>query len=252
MRALADGRVLGRTRISGDSDDGGRTDREGYYRFEAAYEVLAADDTMRVPLGRYPDLEMAELLYQGVMLHLGLPFSRRARDASWGNLVVIGSTDRYEFHAYDGSGGSLVRIVRRDHAYRVPTRDEVTAATEEFIEDEVPEQHASMVRGAVAEAPMVEMLPAFRAVLGDALGHLWVEEYVLAGAGATGAPVGNSSAAEAAAPLWTVFDPEGRALGFVETPAGLTLFEIGADYVLGLATDELGIERVQVWALERG
>ena len=34
-------------------------------------------------------------------------------------------------------------------------------------------------------------------------------------------------------PLWTVFDPEGQVLGFVETPAGLRIYEIGEDYILG-------------------
>ena len=72
----------------------------------------------------------------------------------------------------------------------------------------------------------------------DALGHLWVREYDLPDA-------------DRPAPLWTVFDPDGHALGFVETPAGLSVLEIGADYILGLATDEIGIERIQVCALER-
>ena len=53
------------------------------------------------------------------------------------------------------------------------------------------------------------------------------------------------------APLWTVFDPGGQALGFIETPDGLTIYEIGAEYLLGQATDEMGVESVQVWALER-
>ena len=41
-------------------------------------------------------------------------------------------------------------------------------------------------------------------------------------------------------------------LGFVETPAGLQdIYEIGEDYILGRATDELGVEYVQVWSLSR-
>ena len=49
----------------------------------------------------------------------------------------------------------------------------------------------------------------------------------------------------------TVFDPDGRVLGFLETPAGLAIFEIGDDYILGLARDDLGVQSVQVWPLER-
>ena len=54
-----------------------------------------------------------------------------------------------------------------------------------------------------------------------------------------------------AGPLWTVFAPDGHVLGFVETPPGLHIYEIGADHILGHATDEDGIEYVQLWPLDR-
>ena len=47
------------------------------------------------------------------------------------------------------------------------------------------------------------------------------------------------------------FDPAGRVLGFVETPKDFAIFEIGEDYLLGTATDDLEVERVQLWPLER-
>jgi len=53
------------------------------------------------------------------------------------------------------------------------------------------------------------------------------------------------------APLWTVFDPEGRVLGFVETPKGLDILQIGEDFILGRFEDEFEVENVQVWCLER-
>ena len=86
--------------------------------------------------------------------------------------------------------------------------------------------------------PLVESFPAFRALLVDGLDHLWVREATLPGM-------------DRPAPLWTVFNPEGRVLGFIETPDGLTILEIGADYILGRTTDDLGVESVQVWPLER-
>jgi len=58
---------------------------------------------------------------------------------------------------------------------------------------------------------------------------------------------------KAAVPLWTVFEPNGHVLGFVETPAALGLvYEIGEDYyILGHSMDELGVEMIQVWPLDR-
>ena len=85
---------------------------------------------------------------------------------------------------------------------------------------------------------MAETFPAFSSFIGDATGHLWVREYDFPGEARP-------------APLWTVFGPEGRVLGCIETPPGLRIFEIGADYILGRVRDELGVESVQVWPLRR-
>ena len=74
--------------------------------------------------------------------------------------------------------------------------------------------------------------------MSDRTGHLWVEEYELAGEEMDGV-------------LWTVFDPDGHVLGFVETPEELTIYEIGEDYLLGRVVDELEVDYVQLWALER-
>ena len=61
---------------------------------------------------------------------------------------------------------------------------------------------------------------------------------------------------EASAPTdeprrWSVFDREGRWLGSVETPAGLSVREIGEDYLLGTWKDDVGVEHVRVHRLDR-
>ena len=73
----------------------------------------------------------------------------------------------------------------------------------------------------------------------DAVDHLWVEEYEFPGEERPGR-------------LWTVFDPEGYALGFVETPEVFWIHEIGEDYILTWERDEMGVESVQLWPLDRG
>ncbi|MDE2761683.1 MAG: hypothetical protein OXQ94_12325 [Gemmatimonadota bacterium] len=51
--------------------------------------------------------------------------------------------------------------------------------------------------------------------------------------------------------LWTVFDPEGHVLGLVETPERLKIYEIGGDYLLGKVEGTLGVDHIQIWALNR-
>jgi hypothetical protein len=70
----------------------------------------------------------------------------------------------------------------------------------------------------------------------DAVDYLWVEEYAEPGVDPT---------------IWTVFDPEGRIQGFFQTPCGREVLEIGADYLLTRRTDELDVEFVEKWHLDR-
>lgn len=142
--------------------------------------------------------------------------------------------DSYEIKAF-AADGSLVRIVRRVGDPRKTTQaelDELFARRVAGRPAEVRTRMLAMVR----DMPLVESYPAFEEIVGDRAGYLWVREYRMFGEGPA---------------VWTVFDPEGRIQGLVETPPGLDVLEIGEDYVLGLVADDLGVEYVQLWALSR-
>ena len=166
-------------------------------------------------------------------------FGREPVWASWGDLTVVGNTGRYEVRAF-GADGSLARIVRRDHMPRPPTQGDVAAYIEQRVASNIraTESEQAQSRRQYQTVPVAEYFPAFESIMRDALDHLWVEEYEVPGEERPGS-------------LWTVFDPEGQVLGFVETPEGLWIFEIGEDYILGRTLDELNVEYVQVWPLER-
>ena len=152
----------------------------------------------------------------------------------WGDLVVITTTSRYELRAFT-KDGVPARIVRRGHEPRAPGEAEIEAEirTRPMIAQVGAEPTRRPYHSSVAEH-----YPAFASVMSDALDHLWVREYEVPGEERPGS-------------LWTVFDAEGRVQGLVEMPAGLVIHEIGEDYILGKLRDELDIEYVQVWPLER-
>jgi hypothetical protein len=50
---------------------------------------------------------------------------------------------------------------------------------------------------------------------------------------------------------WSVFSAAGELLGTVLMPPGVDVLDIGADYVLGLQRDELGVEYVRKFRLRR-
>ena len=209
----------------------------------AIVEIWDGDGVMSASLGAHPAEETIIMIdEQGVRNLASLAYSRRLVTGIWGELVVASHTSRYEIRAFRGDG-SLDRIVRRDHVLRSPTE----ADREPFVEDQManilatpglPEQLVDMARRELARVPFADYFPAFSSVIGDALGQLWVEEY-------------RYPREDRGSTLWTVFDPEGHAVGFVETPEGLEVYEIGEDYILGRVRDELDIESIQLWALER-
>ena len=163
-----------------------------------------------------------------------LYFSRELKLGLWGDLVVVSPNDRYELRAF-AADGALVRIVRREHVPRVP-RPEDILVDPGLREDLRKGLEAEMRK--VRQSQLDEHFPAFAEIMSDAAGYLWVREY-------------EPPREAGPAPVWTVFSPEGRVLGFVETPPGLKIHEIAEDYVLGSAEGELDVEMVQVWPLVR-
>lgn len=218
----------------------GPADADGLVRRERRYEVADAAGRLIASLGPRPDADLQVSASGGAYTFRTLPFTRSTRTATWGELFIVAPTHSYEIRAY-GPTGALTLVVRREHALVAPTPAHQETEIERRVALRPPEEQAARrreLRERFAEVPMPETFPAFAAIVADALGHLWVQEYDLPGQ-------------ERPSPLWTVFDPAGRVLGFIETPSGLRIYEIGEDYILGRATDDLGVEYVRMWSLER-
>ena len=167
-------------------------------------------------------------------------FSNYVFRRPWGDLFIITPNHRYEFQAF-ALDGSLARIVRMDHEPRAPTEAQVEAYIDQQL-SWIPSERTDQLRVRRRElrsTPVAEHLPAFAAVRTDAADHLWVYEYEAIGEETPGT-------------LFNIFDAEGRVLGFFETPEGMGLLEIGEDYILARVRDELGVDYVQLWPLDRG
>ncbi|MDE0358273.1 MAG: hypothetical protein OXN92_11165 [Gammaproteobacteria bacterium] len=206
---------------------------EPLIRRDEDFGLLGPDGGLRLSLGALPGEEwFSSPAGPMAMRH---PFGRATIATIWGDLAVVAPTDRYELRAYR-SDGTLVRIIRREHELRSPTRAELDALLAARYAD-LPEERRMGLLAETAEMPLVEFFPAFDALQSDPLGNLWVREYRLPGQD------GN---------VWTVFDAAGRVQGLVETPSDFDVFEIGEDYILGTMADEFDVERVQIWPLDRG
>lgn len=209
----------------------------GLVRYYTEWAVLEPNGTLLVSLGEFPMFEewAVEVEADGNVWETPHPFGRGTLGAVWGVLVAIGVQDSYEIKAF-ATDGSLVSIVRRGGESPSPTRAHQDEYFARLSAGRPAAQRAEALRSG-RDMPLVDSYPAFEEILSDRAGYLWVREYRMFGEGDA---------------VWTVFDSEGRIQGVVETPPGLEVFEIGEDYVLGLAQDELGVEHVQMWALDRG
>ena len=207
---------------------------------EGIVEIRNGDGTLALSLGTFPSAEVYEYERpEGGRGTRDVAYGFVRATGFWGDLVFVAFTNRYEIKAFRADG-TLARIVRRDHAPRATTQADVGYYVESQLPhypDFTPDQVAPY-RQVFESTPLATSFPAFSEVMGDAAGHLWVREYDFPGE-------------PRPAPLWTVFDPGGRVLGFVETPNGLAILEIGEDYILGRTEDDLGVESIQLWPLER-
>jgi len=184
-------------------------------------------------LGRFPGDEWYVKTEENRMMASTRVFGRRPVAAAYGDAFYFGHTDSYELAQYDQSA-SLLRLIRKAQPNLTVTAEDTERLIEDEMADAEDESQRAFIRQMYAEMPLPETMPAYRSLVVDTEGNLWVEEYRRPGD---------------EQPRWTVFDPDGVMLGQVEMPAQFTVYQIGSDFVLGRWTDGLDVEHVRLYAL---
>ena len=166
--------------------------------------------------------------YRLSKIPVSMPFAHRMATATQGELLHYGTSHAFEIRTYT-SKGKLVRITRSNRPNPPLTRDVI----DEFIERSTARIRnpaaRQQQRAKYASIEFPKTLPAFSELLVDGEGNLWVSAY---------------HEFMAPQPRWTVLDKAGKLLGEVAMPPRFTVYEIGADYVLGKQVDELDVERI--------
>ncbi len=149
-----------------------------------------------------------------------------------------GTSDRYEIAFYDGRG-ELRRILRRPVEPRPVTDalvEEYRAAFLESVREREGEGALPRYRRSLEETTYGNNVPLFRTSFVDGNRRLWVSEWSM--------PYRNDPPRR-----WSVFAEDGIWLGDVEAPADVSLRDARNDVVLGIRTDELGVQYVQLHRL---
>ena len=145
-----------------------------------------------------------------------------------GDYFLVVSSDKYELR-FLSPVGQLLQIVRRDPMAR-PTSPEVQATEISSLLGRARSDAVPNLRTVLEQMDTPALLPEIGAVFADRLGRVWVEEFH---------PVGARDVAP-----WHVYGPDGSLWAQIELPHHFQLTDAGADAVVGVLTDELGVETV--------
>jgi hypothetical protein len=161
---------------------------------------------------------------------LTLPFMRNVHTATSGNRYWQGTTDAYQI-VLRRADGTPERIVQRTMK-PVPVRG---AYLDSLRRAQVAESGPEAGK-ALDQVQLPQHLPAFERLLVDDGGNLWVQHTAWPGR----PPV-----------EWDVFTAEGTMLGTVRMPAAFRATHVGANFVLGVWTDENGVEYIRMYGLTK-
>lgn len=162
------------------------------------------------------------------------PFGRATVFALHDDHLYVGSGERFEVEVRS-LDGTLRRLVRGPSP-SLEIEDSLRAAyLAEQLANARPERHP-VVRQEVAEMEWPPAYPAYTALRVDPSGVAWLRRFA----------VGTSRPEQ-----WGLLDPARGYLGDVTLPAGHTLVDVGIDYVLVMALDELDVETVALHVLHR-
>lgn len=206
----------------------------GVHRRTAVVGVAATDLSPADTIGTWPGLEFSVVQTAGGGMSIGpSPWGRALALAPRGAEIIVANSKRmgYDVAGNDGAIRASVRVpmdLRMTDAHR----QELLAAALAQARDGDTE----FARAWYGGDGVPQHRAAFRGVLVDTGGNVWL--------GPAGSPAVDPR-------RWIVFDVGGRYLGVVVMPEGFTPSDVGDDWILGVTRDDLGVERVQLFALRR-
>ena len=189
-------------------------------------------------LGHFPGTERVMRIAQskGTITSIEVitpPFAKTTAFETAGNDFVVGTQDAAEVRVYE-SQGELRRIIR--------TGTPPQRITPELIDRYLNLQLASLpaeqrpsARANQLAIIKAEVVPPYGRLAVDRSGNLWLQDYP----------------ALADDQRWTIFDPEGARIARLVLPRRFTPYDIGEDWIMGRELDDLDVEHVRQYAIQR-
>jgi len=164
-----------------------------------------------------------------------VPFDVAPSAAAGGTRLYVAPGEVAQVLAID-TAGALREIFRIVQAPEPLAKSDFDHVVEQQVDRARDDAAAAEIRRRYGRMPLPTVRPVFQDLLVDAAGHLWLEAF---------------RADARAQPEWIVMDASGVVLGRIATPRGVTLWQIGDDFLLGSMRDDSDVEHVVRYRLRR-
>lgn len=201
----------------------------------AAYARVARDGTLLDSLGRFPTFTTIPIRYgDGGGIIGSTIFGPRGMVAASPAGFVVGLGRDEELTWYD-PGGTARRVARWVGGDRTVSSADVERYRKARLARARDGNDRRREQDILDQSPVADQFPALEDLAIDRRDNVWLRVYDRPGYDGPA--------------RWLVFDDDGAMTARVETPRRLRMFEIGADYVLGVFLDELDVEHVRLYEL---
>jgi len=210
--------------------------KPGAYRPTVPLWLSKTDSAVVRVLANIPGSERYGTAVDGRMRNTRpLPLGKQTAIAMGADRIYVAAGNAYEILVFDLEGKSLPPIRERRPPVATTRADIDYAKQLEFAL--TPEPRRVQMEATFDTLPFPPTLPTYAALVVDADGNLWAEDY----------PRPTSDVAR-----WTILDTAGRRIAEATLPRHLTVYEIGRDSVLGRYLDpEESIPQVRLYKLKR-
>lgn len=174
------------------------------------------------------------------------PISPRPLVRTDGDRVYVAETLNPRVREFDVSTGDTASL-SWEPAAALDTDEAVAIAREEALRPGGSQMDEAVTRASFDALTGAEAVPVFQDFLVDGEELVWVRDYDPA---IHGTSVGGLTTPGPGG-MWTVLNHEGTHLTTVTLPADLEPLAIDSDHLIGVRRDELGVESVRVYRIER-
>lgn len=206
----------------------------GRVRDTLTLALYSAAGTQAAALGRVPGHESMTVTSEDLMMREIPPFALSTVFGVQGTRLLVGDPVRYEL-VERRPDGAVARLIRRAGDREPVTQEDRDTYLERRREGVTDDRFRALDEQLMKSLAFPEHKPFFTGLQMDPDGNAWVQR-------------GSSTDEETP---WDVFDAEGRLLGTVTMPAGLRVTQVGTDFVLGVWKDELDVEHVRMYRIQK-